>query len=84
MERGEKVRLPAAADQAAAGTITPEGIQSYLDALSGRGRSRGTVQIYGAKLQTFYSWLPPDKRVGPRTLADWRAALLAEGYSPAR
>lgn len=82
MERGEKVRLPAVADQAAAGTITPEGIQSYLDALSGRGRSRGTVQIYGAKLQTFYSWLPPDKRVGPRTLADWRAALLAEGYSP--
>ena len=48
MERGEKVRLPEAADQAAAGTITPEGIQSYLDALSGRGRSRGMAQIYGA------------------------------------
>ena len=62
--------------------ITSEAIQSYLDNLSHRGRSRGTVQMYRTKLRAFYGSLLPDKRVGPDTLADWRSALLEGGYSP--
>ena len=38
-------------------------IRSYLETLSRRGRSRNTVQMYGAKLRAFYHYLPSDKRV---------------------
>ena len=66
-----------------AGTrISPESIRSYLDSLSDRGRGHGTVQMYRAKLQAFYSFLPPDKWVAPGTLAAWQQTLLAQGYSP--
>ena len=43
--------------------ITSEMIRSYLETLSRRGRSRNTVQMYGAKLRAFYHYLPSDKRV---------------------
>ena len=66
----------------AGAVITPEEIRAYLDDLSRRGRSRGTVQMYRAKLRAFYGSLPPDKQVEPDTLADWRSALLEGGYSP--
>lgn len=65
----------------AGAVITPEEIRAYLDDLSRRGRSRGTVQMYRAKLRAFYGSLPPDKQVEPDTLADWRSALLEGGYS---
>ena len=42
--------------------ITSEMIRSYLETLSRRGRSRNTVQMYGAKLRAFYHYLPSDKR----------------------
>ena len=66
----------------AGAVITPEEIRAYLDDLSRRGRSLGTVQMYRAKLRAFYGSLPPDKQVEPDTLADWRSALLEGGYSP--
>ena len=81
MQHAEAVRLPESGDPAGV-QITPEKIKAYLDTLSGRGRSRETVQMYGAKLRTFYSYLPQDKQVGPDTLAAWRSALLEAGYSP--
>lgn len=70
------------AGRQAGAVIAPEEIRAYLDDLSHRGRSRGTVQMYSAKLRAFYGSLPPDKWVGPDTLADWRSALLEGGYSP--
>ena len=81
MQHAEAVRLPESGDPAGV-QITPEKIKAYLETLSGRGRSRETVQMYGAKLRTFYSYLPQDKQVGPDTLAAWRSALLEAGYSP--
>ena len=73
----------APAMQNPAGTaITPEEIRTYLQALSDRGRSWGTVQMYRTKLRAFYDFLPAGKRVQPGTLAAWRASLLEAGYSP--
>ena len=62
--------------------ITPEGIREYLEGLSRRGRRRGTIQIYGARLEALYDDLPPDKRITRGTLAAWRETLLERGYSP--
>ena len=73
MQHAEAVRLPESGDPAGV-QITPEKIKAYLETLSSRGRSRETVQMYGAKLRTFYSYLPQDKQVGPDTLAAWRSA----------
>ena len=54
MQHAEAVRLPESGDPAGV-QITPEKIKAYLETLSGRGRSRETVQMYGAKLRTFSS-----------------------------
>ena len=81
MQCAEAARLPETGEQTGA-VITSEMIRSYLETLSRRGRSRNTVQMYGAKLRAFYHYLPSDKRVGPDTLSAWRGALLEAGYSP--
>ena len=51
--------------------ITSEMIRSYLETLSRRGRSRNTVQMYGAKLRAFYHYLPSDKRVEEAKCNPW-------------
>lgn len=63
-------------------TVTWEEVCRYLDSLAARGRRRETIQVYRPKLETFYHFLPEDKRVAADTLELWRAALLREGYSP--
>ena len=62
MQCAEAARLPETGEQTGA-VITSEMIRSYLETLSRRGRSRNTVQMYGAKLRAFYHYLPSDKRV---------------------
>ena len=62
MRCAEAARLPETGEQTGA-VITSEMIRSYLETLSRRGRSRNTVQMYGAKLRAFYHYLPSDKRV---------------------
>ena len=61
MRCAEAARLPETGEQTGA-VITSEMIRSYLETLSRRGRSRNTVQMYGAKLRAFYHYLPSDKR----------------------
>ena len=81
MPTAEARELQTMPDQAGV-RIGPEEIRGYLEGLSARGRSRGTVQIYAARLRALYDGLPPDKRIAPGTLAAWRQALLERGYSP--
>lgn len=80
--RSTAIRAPRTAPDRSGAEITPEAIRAYLDTLSGRGRSRGTIQVYAARLEALYAGLPPDKRISPGTLAAWRETLLAQGYSP--
>ena len=80
--RSTAVRAPRTAPDRSGAEITPEAIRADLDTLSGRGRSRGTIQVYAARLEALYAGLPPDKRISPGTLAAWRETLLAQGYSP--
>lgn len=80
--QGTEVLQTRSAPERPGAEITPEEIQAYLEDLSGRGRSRGTVQMYAAKLRAFYDYLPPDKRAEPGVLAAWQTALLEAGYSP--
>ena len=62
--------------------LSMETIRAYLADLSGRGRRKGTVQMYSAQLRALYDYLPPDKQISRGTLAAWRAFLLEAGYSP--
>ena len=80
--RSTAVRAPRTAPDRSGAEITPEAIRAYLDTLSGRGRRRGTIQVYAARLEALYAGLPPDKRISPGTLAAWQETLLAQGYSP--
>ena len=43
--------------------LSMETIRAYLADLSGRGRRKGTVQMYSAKLRALYDYLPPDKQI---------------------
>ena len=58
--------------------LSMETIRAYLADLSGRGRRKGTVQMYSAKLRALYDYLPPDKQISRGTLAAWRAFLLPQ------
>lgn len=62
--------------------LDPDTIREHLRCLADKGRERDTIRLYAAKLEGFYTYLPPDKRITRRSLAAWRDALLAEGYSP--
>lgn len=70
MQCAEAARLPETGEQTGA-VITSEMIRSYLETLSRRGRSRNTVQMYGAKLRAFYHYLPSDKRVEEAKCNPW-------------
>ena len=70
------------AEAAPAAVLRPEEIRSYLAALTAKGRSPATVQMYAARLRALYDFLPPDKRLSARGLALWREELLDRGYSP--
>ena len=61
--------------------VTEEGVRGYLAALASKGRARGTVGMYAARLKALWSYLPPDKLIYPDTLARWQEALLEHGYS---
>lgn len=69
-------------EAAPAAVLRPEEIRSYLAALTAKGRSPATVQMYAARLRALYDFLPPDKRLSARGLALWREELLDRGYSP--
>ena len=43
--RSTAVRAPRTAPDRSGAEITPEAIRAYLDTLTGRGRSRGTIQV---------------------------------------
>ena len=62
--------------------VTLEQIQSYLDNLSSKGCSQGTLQTYRRSLMHFYKFLPEGQRVGRETLFQWQEHLLAQGYMP--
>lgn len=50
--------------------------------LQRKGRSEKTVSTYRRNIAVFYQDLPEDKQVGPDTLAEWSADLVARGYKP--
>ena len=78
MQCAEAARLPETGEQTGA-VITSEMIRSYLETLSRRGRSRNTVQMYGAKLRAFYHYLPSDKRGEEAECNPW---CLRESWIP--
>ena len=61
--------------------VTWEQVESYLDSLSSRGRTAGTITAYRRSLKRFYRDLPEDKRVDRETISRWRTALLEGGYT---
>ena len=61
--------------------VTWEQVESYLDSLSSRGRTAGTITAYRRSLKRFYRDLPEDKRVDRETISRWRTALLEDGYT---
>ncbi len=62
--------------------VTLEQIQVYLDNLSSKGCSQGTLQTYRRSLMHFFNFLPEGQRVGRETLFQWQEHLLAQGYMP--
>ena len=70
MRCAEAARQQETGEQTGA-VITSEMIRSYLEPLSRRGRSRSTVQMYGATLRAFYRYLPSDKRVEEAECNPW-------------
>lgn len=79
MRCAEAARLPETGEQTGA-VITSEMIRSYLETLSRRGRSRNTVQMYGAKLRAFYHYLPSEQ-MGTYTPVSWKYWSLAAATS---
>ena len=61
--------------------IRREHFQSYLDKLAAKGRSLETIQTYAAKLEALYEFLPAQKQITRKVLADWRSELM-QHYSP--
>ena len=72
---------PAEGPAAGETAVTWEQVESYLDSLSSRGRTAGTITAYRRSLKRFYRDLPEDKRVDRETISRWRTALLEGGYT---
>ena len=72
---------PAEAPAGGETAVTWEQVESYLDSLSSRGRTAGTITAYRRSLKRFYRDLPEDKRVDRETISRWRTALLEGGYT---
>ena len=81
MRCAEAARLPETGEQTGA-VITSEMIRSYLETLSRRGRSRNTVQMYGAKLRAFYHYLPSDNLVPAEVVSGHPVGDRAERAAP--
>ena len=62
--------------------ISPDALTAYLDHLRQKGRAAGTLETYRRNLYALFAFLPADKTIHADTLALWRQAQLAEGYSP--
>ena len=63
--------------------MTTEDVERFLDALSGKGRSAGTVVSYRNALTQLYQALPENKRIHAGTMRLWRDQLVESGYSQA-
>ncbi len=63
--------------------LTQERIESYLSYLSGKGRSRSSLESYRRILLGLYEYLPEEKFIGNRTGPEWKAYLKEQGFSSA-
>ena len=63
--------------------VTLEQIQAYLDNLSSKGCSQGTLQTYRRSLMHFYKFLPEGQRLQGNPF-QWQEHLLAQGTCPAQ
>lgn len=64
--------------------VSLELIEEYLEALEKTGCVPKTLKVYRLKLKQLYHCLAKGKRIQADTLVQWRDALLAAGYAPAR
>lgn len=62
-------------------TVSEEMLNQYLEYLSHKGKSRGTIQSYRYSLFRMYQLLPEDKSIHRDTVGMIRKNLLANGYS---
>lgn len=63
-------------------TITEDMVRTYLKTLDEKEILKETRKQYKDRLWKFYRNLPPDKQIGPTTLAEWRDQLKGQ-YTPA-
>ena len=62
--------------------ITWEQIGDYLVDMEARGCTSESIKSYRRNLTIFFRFLPPDKRLDRRSVANWRDAMLEHGYMP--
>ncbi len=63
--------------------LTQERIEGYLSYLSGKGRSRSSLESYRRILLGLYEYLPEEKSIGNKTGPEWKAYLKNQGFSAA-
>lgn len=56
-------------------------IGSFLEFLSAKNRSAGTLEKYARDLQTLYNFLPEEKSLTEQTLLQWQAWMVEQGYA---
>lgn len=59
-----------------------EQICAYLENMEERGCTPESIKSYRRNLTIFYRFLPPDKRLDRKAIANWRDAMLGQGYMP--
>ena len=62
--------------------ITWEQIGAYLEDMEARGCTPESIKSYRRNLTIFFRFLPPDKRLDRRSVANWRDTMLEHGYMP--
>ena len=62
--------------------ITWEQIGAYLEDMEARGCTPESIKSYRRNLTIFFRFLPPDKRLERRSVANWRDTMLEHGYMP--
>lgn len=63
--------------------LSPERIEEYLEYLSGKGRSRSSLESYYRILSGLYDYLPEEKSIGNETGPVWKNYLEEQGFSTA-
>ena len=63
--------------------LTQERIEDYLEYLSGKGRSRSSLESYRRILSGLYDYLPGEKSIGNETGPAWKSYLEEQGFSAA-